>query len=241
MPSHDCVIWAVIPVKNFTTAKSRLGSFLGASDRQRLARAMAADVIEAVQQSQTADRLFVLSDSASTQELASQQQVSWIDETRITASPGLNTGIKAMARTAAEADVRALMVVHADLPLLCAADLRHMVSVWRSLEGDQRAVMARSSDGGTNILLVERPHAFSYQFGRNSHEHHLLECTRRGRAVATVELPGTALDIDNVDDFERLAQAADAGRCGKHTAALLQQLLPAMLFPFALTRQEAAS
>lgn len=231
MPSPADFIWAVVPVKDFCTAKSRLKNFLNADERAQLARAMAADVMAALKQSNAAEHLCMLSDSVDARGFAVAHGSTWLDEKSVAALPGLNAGVAGAARLAASAGATALLVIHADMPLLTAADIRHVVAVWESLEGDQRVVMVRSRDGGTNILLAEHPHAFAYHYGPDSHARHVRECARRRCTAVTVELPGTALDIDTVDDLYSLARAARRdGHCGAHTAALLEELMPVMRF-----------
>ncbi|SEI53880.1 2-phospho-L-lactate guanylyltransferase [Pseudomonas sp. NFACC07-1] len=241
MPSSADVIWAVVPVKDFRAAKSRLKNVLSATDRTRLARAMAADVIAALKQSGTTEHLCILSDSADTRGFAAALGSTWFEEKSVATLPGLNAGIAGMARLAASDGATALLVIHADMPLLTAADIRHVVSAWQSLEGDQRVVMVRSRDGGTNILLAERPHAFAYRYGPDSHGRHVQECARRHCTAATVELSASAFDIDTPDDLYSLARAVrHDGRCGAHTAALLDELMPAERFADVSTCQEIA-
>ncbi|MGP3790583.1 2-phospho-L-lactate guanylyltransferase [Pseudomonas sp. B392_1p] len=241
MPSHADFIWAVVPVKNFSAAKSRLGTCLGSSQRARLAWAMAADVITALKASNAADRLYMLSDSSDTCGLAAALDITWLDEASVTALPGLNAGIAGVARLAARDGATALLVIHADMPLLTADDIRLVVSTWQALDGDQRVVMVRSNDGGTNLLLAEHPQAFTYHYGPDSHARHSRECIRRHCANTTIKLSSTALDVDSVDDFHSLARAARDGRCGAHTTALLREILPATLLCDASTYQEIAS
>ena len=229
MPSPAECIWAVVPVKDFSAAKSRLSKLLDAAHRARLARAMAADVITALKESNAADRLYMLSDSSDTRGVAAALGTSWLDEASVAALPGLNAGSAGVARLAARSGATALLVIHADMPLLTADDIRHVVSTWQSLDGNQRVVMVRSNDGGTNLLLAENPEAFAYHYGPDSHTRHIRGCARRRCTAATVKLPSTAFDVDTVDDFYRLARAARDGRCGAHTAALLKELMPATL------------
>lgn len=240
MPSRADSIWAVVPVKNFSAAKSRLSTLLGAAHRAQLARAMAADVITALRNSNAAARLYMLSDSNDTFEAAAALDISWLDEASVTQLPGLNAGIEGTARLAARGGATALLVILADMPLLTADDIRQVVSTWQSLEGEQRVVMVRSDDGGTNLLLAEHPEAFTYHYGPDSHARHSRECARRQCTAATVTLTSTALDVDNVEDFYSLAHAARDGRCGQHTAALLRDL-PAALLCDTSTYQEIAS
>lgn len=241
MRSHTDFIWAVVPVKSFSAAKSRLSTFLGSTQRAQLAQAMAADVITALKDSNAADHLYMLSDSADTRKVAAALGITWLDEASVAGLPGLNAGIAGAARLAARGGATALLVIHADMPLLTADDIRHVVATWQSLDGDQRVVMVRSSDGGTNLLLAEQPEAFTYHYGPDSHTRHSRECARRHCTTATVKLTSTALDVDTEDDFYSLVRAGRDGRCGAHTTALLREILPATLLCDVSTYQEIAS
>lgn len=224
MSSRADVIWAVVPVKEFARAKGRLAQALGPAMRARLARAMAEDVLSAMQHADVAERLCVVSDSLAGRDLALHRGATWFDEGRVAAASGLNGAVAGVASAAESRGATALLIVHADMPLLTPADIQHVVATWRALADGQRVVMARSRDGGTNILLVERPQSFNYHYGPGSHARHLAECARRGCVAASVDLPGAALDIDTEADFECLVAAAEERRCGGRTAALLDEI-----------------
>ncbi|BCG05707.1 hypothetical protein PPGU19_102750 (plasmid) [Paraburkholderia sp. PGU19] len=226
MTSRADVIWAVVPVKDFAIAKSRLSTALSPAARAELARAMAEDVLSALQSTKVARHVCVLSDSPAVQQLAASNGAAWLDERSVAAAPGLNAAIAGAARVAVARGATALLVVHADLPLLTARALTHVFDTWRNLSGTGRVVLARSRDGGTNICLAERPDAFTYHYGAGSHALHADECARQHRIVANVEMPATALDVDTVDDLEMLKDAARADACSSHTAAFLAKIAP---------------
>jgi 2-phospho-L-lactate guanylyltransferase len=216
-------IWAVVPVKGFIQAKGRLSAALGPAERQRLALVMAEDVLGTIRRSGVADRLCLLSDQdcATTNELAVRHGALRLLDHEVAAIPGLNAAIGGVAAQAGACGAAALLVVHADLPLLTCDALRQLVHTWRALRGQQRVVLARSKDGGTSLLLAEHPQVFTYRFGPDSHARHLDECGRRGCAVATAELHSALLDIDTPDDLASLRLAARSGHCGPHTAAMV--------------------
>ncbi|MEX3957419.1 2-phospho-L-lactate guanylyltransferase [Trinickia sp. EG282A] len=224
MSSRADVIWAVVPVKDFAMAKSRLAATLSSAARAELARAMSEDVISALQSAKVAEHVCVLSDSPAVQQLAARNGAVWLDERTVAGAPGLNAAIAGAARVAAARGATALLVVHADLPLLTASALTRVLGTWSNLSGKGRVVLARSRDGGTNICLAERPDAFTYHYGTNSHALHVDECVRQHRVVANVEMPATALDVDTADDLEILRAAARTNACSPHTAAFLAKI-----------------
>ncbi|PTB21783.1 2-phospho-L-lactate guanylyltransferase [Trinickia symbiotica] len=224
MSSRADVIWAVVPVKDFAMAKSRLATALSPAARAELARAMSEDVLSALRSANVAQHVCVLSDSSAVQQLAARNGAVWLNEKTVTAAPGLNAAIAGTARVAAARGATALLVVHADLPLLTAGALTRVLDTWSNLSGTGRVVLARSRDGGTNICLAERPDAFTYHYGADSHALHVDECVRRHRAVANVDMPATALDVDTADDLEMLKDAARANACSSRTAAFLAKI-----------------
>ncbi|PMS24486.1 2-phospho-L-lactate guanylyltransferase [Paraburkholderia rhynchosiae] len=229
MRSHADVIWAVVPIKDFASGKSRLAAALSPVARAQLACAMAEDVLAALHTAQVAQHVCVLSDSAAVSTLAVRNGATWLDEKTVAATPGLNSAVAGAARVAAADAATALLVVHADLPLLTANAIQRVVDTWRHLPDTGRVVLARSRDGGTNILLAERPEEFTYHYGAGSHARHVDECARLHRVVANVEMPATVLDVDTLDDLEMLKDAARAGTCGSHTAALLSTIDPTVV------------
>lgn len=218
-------LWAIVPVKAFGQAKARLGSSLSDAQRAGLARAMAQDVLAAVLQAGVAERVCVLGAGDDARALVAEHKgLLWLDEATVAAGPGLNGAVTGAARQAAAQGACAVLVLHADMPLLQAADVQHIVHTWQALHGAPRVVMARSGDGGTNALLTEQPARFVFGYGRDSHARHLRACEALGAAVAQVTGTSVSLDIDSADDLVRLREAVQAGRCGAHTAAWLQAL-----------------
>lgn len=228
MISSPDVIWAVVPIKSFALAKARLSPVLCPDDRQRLALAMADDVLGAIRAAGMVDRLCLLSDqdSRAASELAARHGAYALKDQEIGDAPGLNAAIQGTAALASANGAGALLIVHSDLPLLTADALLDLMQMWQALRGPQRVVLARSRDGGTNLLLAERPASFAYRFGVGSYALHRDECARRGCTVAAADSASTSLDIDTPDDLECLRLAVKAGLCGSHTAALIGELTP---------------
>lgn len=228
MNSSSEIIWAVVPVKSFAQAKTRLSSVLSPSDRQRLACAMADDVLGAIRASGRADLLCILTDhdSPAVDELARRHGARAVLDLQVATAPGLNAAIAGVAEMANSEGADAILVVHADLPLLTAKSLDLILHKWHTLRGPQRAVLSRSKDGGTSVLLVDHATSFNFRFGTGSYASHRAECIRQDRTMASIEQLSTSLDIDTPDDFELLRIAAQAGRCGSQTTALLTALCP---------------
>lgn len=227
MTSSPEPVWAVVPIKSFARAKTRLSPALCPALRERLALAMADHVLATLRNSEVADRLCLLSDEPSPRfnELACRYgALPMLDGDVAAGDGGLNDAVKGVAATARNCGAAALLVVHADLPLLTSDTLRLFLRSWRDLRGRDRVALARSKDGGTSLLLAGHPHTFGYSFGPDSHALHIEECLRKVRSFASIDLPAARLDIDTPDDLERLRVATRSGLCCPRTIAMVTEM-----------------
>lgn len=206
-------VWALVPIKNFAGAKSRLASVLGAEDRQSLAKAMAVDVVTALVRSRTISRTVVVSDVPEAERLLGVEGVEHFDTRQ---ARGLNEDLMVAADWARRRGATHVLIVHADLPLLTPASIDRFI---RSA-GDEPAPQIRAAAckrrSGTNMLFAPVPLPLPLVFGSDS-----LAGFRQGAAQARIlfeaahDMP-LATDIDDADDFLALilaqAQGAPIGR-----------------------------
>jgi len=62
-------------------------------------------------------------------------------------------------------------------------------------------------DAGTNLLALPADAAFAFRFGADSKGAHVAEAARRGLPCVVVHRPGTAADLDTLDDWSELPAA----------------------------------
>ncbi|MFJ1513525.1 2-phospho-L-lactate guanylyltransferase [Cellulosimicrobium funkei] len=118
-----------------------------------------------------------------------------------------------------------LLVAHADLPALTTADVAAL------LAEDAPVVVATDRLGsGTNLLVLDPPASapssggpggagFRFRFGPGSRAAHVAEAERLGLRAVVVRRPGTAVDLDTVDDWGELPPHVRAA-VGLHVPAL---------------------
>jgi 2-phospho-L-lactate/phosphoenolpyruvate guanylyltransferase len=176
-------ILAGIPLRGFDTAKGRLAGSLSPEARRRLAELTARRVVEASLDAGL-DALIVTS-AAEVRAWAAAGGYRCVDD-----PPGGN--LDGAAATIA-ASGSPWCVIHADLPLITAADLAPAAA--RLTEG--RAVLAPSRDGGTNLIGASEPMRFSY--GPGSFARHLA-ATAAMRPLVIIS-PGLAVEIDTYADL----------------------------------------
>ncbi|HXF51861.1 MAG TPA: 2-phospho-L-lactate guanylyltransferase [Dehalococcoidia bacterium] len=209
--------WALIPVKDLRTAKERLGGTLSERDRERLALAMLRDVIAAAAQvvdgvavvSRDSEALWTARDAGATPLLESAQ------------ASGLNAALESASRSLMRRrSCDTLLIVHADVPLARAYDLRGVLD---ALIDSPCVVAVRSHDGGTNALALRPPDAIRLRFGPRSFDAHAEEAEAAGVRFVSLQNERIAFDVDRPEDLMALL----ARRPGGATGELVRAILPA--------------
>jgi 2-phospho-L-lactate/phosphoenolpyruvate guanylyltransferase len=189
--SHEGGIWAVVPVKRFSAAKSRLAPVLDADERMMLARLMFEDVLNVLLQCHEvlAGTMVVTSD---------QDAAAWARKRGATVvldrgDNGINAALGlAIERVGGNGD--GIMVVPSDIPQVspnAIAMAAHAVAPPRTL-----AIAAATDDGGTNLLACRPADSIPLSFGPRSFDRHCRGALQAGIMVHALCLPELSLDID---------------------------------------------
>ena len=189
-------VWAIVPVKPFNSAKSRLAPALAPAERQGFSRGLLEHTLDVLAQARGVDRVLVVSRDSGPLTLARSRGAHTVTES---GAPELNNALNRASRAAVALGARAVLILPIDLPLLCPADVERVLS----LNGaDRTVVIAPDRHGsGTNALVVRPPLMFAYAFGPDSYRQHHERAVAAGARVETCNLPGIALDVDDPDDL----------------------------------------
>lgn len=180
---------AAVPVRQAISPKSRLAAVLSPRTRRLLSLEMAARVVGAIEEAGA--RPLVLAADQVVMDWAAERDWEGIRDR----APSLDA---AAAGAVAEATKRKIgwMIVHADLPLLTAADLRESLDAVSS----GNWVLAPSSDGGTSLIGGSGDPHFDFAYGEGSFHRHLARLRRRSLKI--VFRTGLALDLDRPSDLQ---------------------------------------
>ena len=220
-------LWVLVPLKNLGRAKERLSGALAALARRELVEAMARDVIEALQAVPVAPAHIVLvSDDDDVAALAAQYGVALFRPAAAAADP-LNAALTEAMRHACAEGAGHVLVMHADLPLAGAVQLRGLIDAHlAALEarGAPLATLVTDRAGeGSNCLLSTPPDAVPYRFGAGSRARHHEAARAAGVRCVEHHAAGLDRDIDQPEDLAELVaicqSAENAG--GAHTTRLL--------------------
>jgi 2-phospho-L-lactate/phosphoenolpyruvate guanylyltransferase len=190
--------FALVPVKDLRGTKSRLSPLLDASGRAGLTLYMMGRVVNALREAEV-ETVCVASPDRVVLEAALEAGA----EPLFVAGAGLNPDLEEGRRLALKRGASSLLILPADLPLLQASDARAVLGA-----GRETGVVIHSDAAGegTNALLLNPPDTIPLAFGPGSFRAHLGAARTRGLAVAVLERPRLAFDLDTGEDLARLRE-----------------------------------
>ncbi|MGH2903865.1 MAG: 2-phospho-L-lactate guanylyltransferase, partial [Solirubrobacteraceae bacterium] len=188
---------AILPVKSFPRAKQRLGAGVPDPLRLALARAMVADVLDALSATEGVELTVVVTRESEAAHAASAGGARVIEDSSETGqSAAAALGIaEALAR-----GFERVLLVPGDCPALDPAELDPLLSEHGS-DGPEVVILPDRHGTGTNGLLLTPPDAIPPSFGPGSRERHQALASEAG-ASHRIERPASLLlDIDTGADL----------------------------------------
>ena len=221
------MIWAIVPSKTLEQAKTRLASMLAPEERRALSLAMLRDVLTALLEARTIDRVAVVTQDNVVACTAYTLGASVL----LDGGKGHNAALEEAIVHCQRKEASAVLIVSADLPLLRSATIEQMVARAIAHPAPRLAVLAPSRDGtGTNAMLQRPPGVLPLRFGPNSLQLHQQVAEEQQVQVELMQSADLGLDIDTPADLLDFARVAVPG----HTqfALLKMQLMERMLEHF---------
>lgn len=206
---------AVVPVKSFSRAKTRLA--VPPEARARLCRVMLGEVLETVCSAEAVSAAYVVSADAEALESASRLGAVPV---RDAAEAGVNAAVSA-ADAVIEREGRhdATVVLPQDVPFVRGRDIDYLLRLCRR---PSCALVAPSRRlDGTNALLRMPPRVMGTHYDEDSYTLHIEEARRSAAHSALVYARRIAMDIDDAADLEYcLASGLKPGLCEAMRAAV---------------------
>jgi len=205
------MVWALLPLKDFVNAKTRLSGVLSAAERRRLFHVMVEDVLDVLASHPAIEQTLIVSDDPSASLMAEHYGVECWPESELVGPEGepvtgLTGVVDATAEQLAARGIESLLVIHGDLPLTSQDAIALLVAAHqREFDGGPGVSIAPDLVfDGSNCMICSPPNAIPFQYGQGSYEKHCAVAAMADIDVATVELPDLACDIDKPADLKYL-------------------------------------
>jgi 2-phospho-L-lactate guanylyltransferase len=208
-------ICAIVPVKRFEAAKSRLAGILEPDERAALAQAMFTDVMTSLHQARRLASVLVVTTDLIATRIAAEFGAETLPDP---AEQGTNSAVAKGIRWAKEAGYDGALVVPADIPFVASTEIDDAIDAM----GPGRVVLVPAMrDQGTNLLGLMPPDGLETAFGVESFKLHLAAAVACDLNPVVLPLAGATRDIDVPADL----WFPDPSRPATFTAALLPKLL----------------
>lgn len=198
-------VWAIVPVKPFNRAKSRLATELRPEQRELLAAGLLERTLQLVVPIAQIQGVLVISRDTKALSMARDMGAQTVQES---GAPELNNALLRATQVTRAWGADSVLVIPADLPLLAREDVEAMVNLSRY---NASIVIAPDRHAhGTNLLLVRPPGLIPYSFGDNSFAEHQRLAHVAGADVYIYHSERVGLDLDTADDLNTYFELAKA-------------------------------
>jgi len=202
-------IAAIIPVKTFSKAKTRLN--LPSNQRDAICKIMLEEVVKTISNTKNIDKIIVVSKDDEALKISKKFNVKEIfddDES------GVNHAVSLADNYLENSEFDASIVFPQDIPLIQSQDIDNLIRFQKSQQS-VLVVPSRRFDG-TNALLRMPTNLMKTHYDEDSYKIHLEVGKSLTSNTSLIFLRRIMLDIDNQEDLEFLLSQNDKPEfCGK--------------------------
>jgi 2-phospho-L-lactate guanylyltransferase len=193
-------VFAIVPVKRFENAKTRLSSVLDADDRIHLSLLMLEDTLHILSISPSLTKVIIVSPDKRAEELAIKHGANFVREEK---GNGVNSAVVLAERYCINEAADATMIIPHDLPLLDECD------IFRAQELAQKeshciVICPSYRYDGTNMLLRKPPSVIGTFYDSDSYNMHINAAASLGIPIRYFFSKRLMYDIDTPEDVFRL-------------------------------------
>ena len=194
--------FAIVPVKRFENAKTRLSSILDMEDRIRLSSLMLEDTVKTLSSVPSLIQVVIVSADKRAEELATKHGINFLHEEK---EKGVNSAIALADSYCIREAADATVVIPQDLPLLDAIEVSRACEL---AENENTCIVICPSlrYDGTNMLLRKPPSVIATFYDSDSYNMHLKAAIKHGIPVKRLFSASVMFDIDTPEDALQLAK-----------------------------------
>ena len=188
--------FAIVPIKRFENAKTRLSSILDTDDRIRLSLLMLEDTLQILSVVHSLSQVITVSADKRVREIAVKYGANFLLEEK---ERGVNSAVALADSYCMKKAADATMVIPHDLPLLDSTDISKACEL---AENESRCIVICPSlrYDGTNMLLRKPPSIIATFYDADSYNMHVKAAIRLGIPIKRLLSKGLMHDIDTPED-----------------------------------------
>ncbi len=192
--------YAIVPVKRFENAKTRLSSMLDIDDRIRLSSLMLEDTLQILSVAASLTQVIIVSADKRAEAIATKYGANFLREEK---EKGVNSAVALADIYCMKQTADATMVIPQDLPLLDAIDISKACEL---AENESRCIVICPSlrYDGTNMLLRKPPSAIATFYDTDSYNMHVKAAIKIGVPVKRFFSKTIMYDVDSPEDALQL-------------------------------------
>lgn len=193
--------FAIVPVKRFENAKTRLSSMLDTEDRIRLSSLMLEDTLQILSVAPPLTQVIIVSADKRADEIATKHGAKFLPEEK---ENGVNSAVALADGYCIEKEAAdATMVIPHDLPLL---DIIVISKACELAEKESTCIVICPSVryDGTNMLLRKPPSVIGTFYETDSYNMHVRTAIKLGIPVKPLLSKSLMYDIDTPEDALQL-------------------------------------
>jgi 2-phospho-L-lactate/phosphoenolpyruvate guanylyltransferase len=188
--------FAIVPIKRFENAKTRLSSILDKDDRIRLSLLMLEDTLKILSAVHLLTQVITVSADKRVEEIAVKYGANFLLEEK---ERGVNSAVALADSYCMKEAADATMVIPYDLPLLDSTDISKACELAKN---ESRCIVICPSlrYDGTNMLLRKPPSIITTFYDADSYNMHVKAAIRLGIPVKRLFSKSLMHDIDTPED-----------------------------------------
>jgi 2-phospho-L-lactate/phosphoenolpyruvate guanylyltransferase len=188
--------FAIVPIKRFENAKTRLSSILDTDDRIRLSLLMLKDTLQILSAVHSLSQVITVSADKRVGEIAVKYGANFLLEEK---ERGVNSAVALADSYCMKKAADATMVIPHDLPLLDSTDISKACELAEN-ESSCIVICPSLRYDGTNMLLRKPPSIIATFYDADSYNMHVKAAIRLGIPVKRLLSKGLMHDIDTPED-----------------------------------------
>lgn len=208
IPRATAPLCVVVPMKDPSLSKTRLGDTLPPKARAALARTLFRQTLRVLRMVDADLHVVVVTSSDAIRQISYPFRAHLLDDpVMLDTGEGLTKAAEAGAAYAAHHRFSSVCILPGDLADPAIDDLQTLFALPRP---DGSAIIVPAHDGGTNALLVSPPDAMSFSYGPGSCAAHQGIAEKAGLSCLIKPLPSLLYDVDRSSDLSaRLVRGLD--------------------------------